>query len=114
MPLVACHWPRAKQTRRPRRYAQATTCSKTTQHIIHDKLELNHNDMAHGLALCKPAATCVCCLSISAGFSGQMTTSLTSGSSVMITTGYHSQSHSTTNYVDKILIIVIEDEEQPI
>jgi len=37
MPLVACHWPRAKQTRRPRRYAQATTRSKTTQHIIHDK-----------------------------------------------------------------------------
>jgi len=36
MPLVACHWPRAKQTRRPRRYAQATTRSKTTQHIIHD------------------------------------------------------------------------------
>ena len=34
--LVACHWPLAKQTRRPRRYAQATTRSKTTQHIIHD------------------------------------------------------------------------------
>jgi len=38
MLLVACHWPLAKQTRRPRRYAQATTRSKTTQHIIHDNV----------------------------------------------------------------------------
>ena len=40
VPRVACRWPRAatrdKQTRRPRRHAQATTRSKTTQHIIHD------------------------------------------------------------------------------
>ena len=28
MPLVACHWPRAKQTRRPRRYAQATHAAR--------------------------------------------------------------------------------------